>query len=293
MIEIKVEADHFIIIIKNRKVALDIELLFTARNIPFLLKAQNRVWKYKIPIKHKSFTMKEISLYQDENRPIKNAFPYKDFSFSPINFFVILCFILFHFYVKSAGVYPEFIQKGMLSANEALSGEWVRVFTSLTLHGSNLHLFSNMLLLWIFSCAISQYWGVGQAWLYILLSGGMGNLMNALLYHSNHNSIGASTAVFGALGIMSGIGARLGTVRNQSFKYRVAPLFAAICLLALLGSDPNTDIMAHAFGLISGALIGLAGKDLSKRNIVENQWVQITSFFCFSVIIITAWISQL
>ena len=293
MMEIKTEANHFIIIIKNRKVALDIELLLLARKIPFSLNAQSTVWKYTIPIKHKNFTMNEISLYQNENRPIEKAFLDNKFSFSPVNSVVVLCFILFHFIAKSEGLYQQLIQKGMLSANKALSGEWVRVFTALTLHGSALHLFSNMALLWLFSCVVSQYWGAGQAWLYILLSGGMGNLMNALFFQSNHNSIGASTAVFGALGIMSGIRVRLGTVRCQSFKYRVAPLVAAICLLALLGADPNTDIMAHAFGLISGALIGLAGKDLSKRNIIENQWIQITSFSSFSVIIITAWISQL
>lgn len=291
--EIELKADHFVIIIKNRKVALDIELLLLARKIPFSLNARNTVWKYTIPIEYKSFTMEEISLYQNENRPIKKAFSENKFSFSLVNSVVVLSIVLFHFVTKSADLYPQFIQKGMLSADEALSGEWARVFTALTLHGNGLHLFSNMVLLWLFSCAISQYWGVGQAWLYVLLSGGMGNFMNAIFFHSNHNSIGASTAVFGALGIMSGIRVRLGTVRNQSFKYRVAPLIAAICLLAFLGADPNTDIMAHAFGLISGALIGLIGKGLSKRNIIENQWVQITSFSSFSVIIITAWVSQL
>jgi len=69
--------------------------------------------------------------------------------------------------------------------------------------------------------------------------------------------LGASTAVFGAVGIL----AAFSMARNRHLPHgrRHHPMAAALALLALLGTEgKETDLGAHLFGFIFGALLGVA-----------------------------------
>ena len=72
-------------------------------------------------------------------------------------------------------------------------------------------------------------------------------------------SVGASTVVFGAIGILAAL--RIVTPRrvgSRSAKWWVA-VAASLVLLALLGTGPNADLLAHVFGLLAGGAVGLLG----------------------------------
>jgi membrane associated rhomboid family serine protease len=78
-----------------------------------------------------------------------------------------------------------------------------------------------------------------------------------LVSPSWHRAVGASTAVFAALGLLAGFGwgQRLG-VRDRRL-YRWAPLFAGICLLALLGAgNEQVDVLGHLLGFTAGTALG-------------------------------------
>ena len=82
-------------------------------------------------------------------------------------------------------------------------GEWWRAFTALTLHGDIVHLVANLASGLLFAAFVLPHLGSGITWLAIVASGAIGNLMNAWFYRGvPHNSIGSSTAVFGALGLL-------------------------------------------------------------------------------------------
>jgi membrane associated rhomboid family serine protease len=50
---------------------------------------------------------------------------------------------------------------------------------------------------------------------------------------------------------------RHGLTLREQFKYRWGPLFAGLCLLALLGAgDAHVDVLAHALGFVSGTALG-------------------------------------
>ena len=142
-------------------------------------------------------------------------------------------------------------------------GEWWRALTALVLHGDTLHLVVNLVSGLLFSAFVLPRFGTGMTWLLIALSGFFGNLANACFYQStSHNSIGSSTAVFGALGLLvsSDFIARFASPITRSRWQLVLPVGAGLALLAYLGvgeeEQSHTDYMAHLWGFIAGLLLG-------------------------------------
>lgn len=142
-------------------------------------------------------------------------------------------------------------------------GEWWRPFTGLFLHADLGHLVGNLVGGAIFGTLVARLIGPLLGWSTILASGTLGNIItSALTYPQPFNSIGASTAVFAALGILSGVGITE-TLRERArlpWLRIMAPVFAGIILLGWLGGghDPHTDVLGHVFGFSSGLAAGAA-----------------------------------
>ncbi len=144
--------------------------------------------------------------------------------------------------------------------------EWWRPFTALFLHANVGHLLGNLASGALFGMLVSKSIGPLKAWSMILLSGTVGNAITSLLtYPESFISIGASTAVFGALGILSGIGFVENFREKVSMPWvRVlAPPIAGLAMLGMLGgAEPgsNTDVLGHVFGFCAGILAGLVSR---------------------------------
>ena len=75
------------------------------------------------------------------------------------------------------------------------------------------------------------------------------------------SSLGASTAVFAALGLVTAKG-RTPHHGHRWFREFYAALIAGVLLLALLGTgDAHTDILGHALGFATGLMFGLPLRD--------------------------------
>jgi len=143
------------------------------------------------------------------------------------------------------------------SAERILNGELYRITTALLLHADGLHLVGNMVGIALFATAVCSTAGFGAGGLMILVAGMTGNLLNALLFKAGHHSIGASTAVFGAVGIAAAH-QFITKWRNTDQRLKTwIPLGGGLALLGLMGSSTNTDLTAHFFGFMTGFLIGL------------------------------------
>jgi membrane associated rhomboid family serine protease len=156
---------------------------------------------------------------------------------------------------------------GNADAGRILAGEWWRLLTALTLHADWQHLLGNLLIGAFFIVRLCRDLRSGPAWLLLLLAGGFGNLANALLQSAEHRSVGASTAIFGAVGIL----AALSMVRyRHSLRPRrrsILPVAAALGLLAMLGAGgDNTDLGAHLFGFLFGLPLGAAAELIIERH---------------------------
>lgn len=149
-------------------------------------------------------------------------------------------------------------------------GEWWRPFTGLFLHADIGHLVGNLVGGAVFGTLVARLIGPLPGWTLILASGTLGNLItSALTYPQPFNSIGASTAVFAALGILSGVGIAE-TLRERArlpWLRILAPVFAGIILLGWLGggNTPQTDVLGHVFGFSCGLATGAAAGAFEAR----------------------------
>jgi membrane associated rhomboid family serine protease len=165
---------------------------------------------------------------------------------------------------------------GVADAVTIRGGAWWRSITALCLHGDFLHLASNLAFGSVFGVMLAQSIGFGLAWLAFVVTGGVGNWLNAWLQLPPHASIGASTAVFGMLGVQ----AAHDWVRRRQLHYnlfrRWAPIAIGAALLAWLGGDgrqidanglprtigdlnaalPQIDVGAHVLGFGVGLVLG-------------------------------------
>lgn len=162
----------------------------------------------------------------------------------------------------------DFFKAGHASSLLIQQGQWWRSVTALTLHGDAFHVISNVILGSIFALALSRQIGQGLCWFLILLSGIMGNICNAFIYDSIHLSIGASTAVFGAVGLVAAL--QFFVHKQSRMQKAWAPLGAALALFGFLGTGENSDILAHFLGLASGVILGVSCGFILKRTGIPN-----------------------
>jgi rhomboid protease GluP len=146
---------------------------------------------------------------------------------------------------------------GELDAARVQAGEWWRAWTALTLHRDGPHLAANLLAGVWFGYLAGRQMGAGTAWLLTVTGAAMANLLEALSAAPEHHSVGASTAVFAALGAMAAFSWRERFALPQRWVRRWGPLIAGVVLLGWTGSGgEDTDVIAHVGGFTVGALLG-------------------------------------
>lgn len=174
--------------------------------------------------------------------------------------------------------HPWLAERGASSSIDLIEHrEWWRPMTALFLHADREHLFGNLFSGLFFSTLVASSMGAWRGWALILLCGALGNAITSLLvWPEAYRSIGASSAVFAALGILSGLGlAWMLRLRNRIPWLRVlAPLIGGIVVLGMTGSglpESNTDVLGHVFGFTSGVLAGAVTGMLSCRASSETS----------------------
>jgi rhomboid protease GluP len=178
---------------------------------------------------------------------------------------------------------------GASDAERVLHGEWWRAVTALTLHADGAHVLSNVGIGTLVIGAVMRSEGIGWGAALVLASGTTGNLLNAWAHQTLHRSVGFSTAVFGAIGILGGL-AYVHARRRASPLRPGRPAWTALAgtlaLLALLGTSEksNVDMLAHLLGGVAGLGLGLltawtrwrptsaSGQWLSGLGVVAAVW---------------------
>jgi membrane associated rhomboid family serine protease len=149
----------------------------------------------------------------------------------------------------------DWLSAGALDAGAGR--EWWRAVTALTLHLDQEHLLGNLLFGVFAGLAAGRLLGPGIAWASILGAAALANYAEILIAPATHRAVGASTAVFAALGLLAGLAWRERLTLRERRWYRWAPLIAGICLLTLLGAGTvHVDVLGHALGFLFGVGVG-------------------------------------
>jgi membrane associated rhomboid family serine protease len=234
---------------------------------------------------------RQLAEYDLENRrpPPAPALPLGD----GVNAALVYAAVLVFTYVASIrrmfGL--DWQSAGYAGSGEIAGGEWWRTLTALGLHADLGHLASNIVAGGAFGMLLSQLLGPGLAWLAIVLAACLANALNAFAHAPGHNAVGASTAVFAALGLLSALMWRRQSTRWARGLRRLLPLAAGAMLLAYMGfGGERTDVGAHVAGFAVGIVFGTGLHFISPR-IPHRRGAQAVFGAAALAVFCAAWIS--
>lgn len=183
---------------------------------------------------------------------------------------------------------------GVLEPEAIRRGEIWRGLTALGLHADAFHFLGNVLLGALFVFFLAEEIGVGLALFLAFFSGALGNVLGTFFRHLDQSVIGASNAVFAALGLLAGsaITKKTGAVGLIAQFKRWRPFVAALALLGLYGGistsaafpgaglpddeggPTNIDVYGHFCGFLAGCLVGVIfARRRAWRDRGGIQWV--------------------
>lgn len=205
----------------------------------------------------------ELARYEEENvafrrkRVLPPAAPFARAGVAAFALVLTLCFL--------AEIYAlgglDWLSAGRAHAAAIRGGELWRATTALVLHVDVPHLLSNLVFGLLFTYLLFHAYGGGLGLFALVLCGTLGNLTNAWIHRPEHLSIGASTAVFAAVGLLGSSEARARHLLAEPTTRRAAPISGALVFLLYLGvgdaqAAHDVDVLAHVFGLAWGLVLG-------------------------------------
>jgi len=192
---------------------------------------------------------------------------------------------LWAFYVVTGPAWrgSSWATAGAADADRLLHGEPWRAVTALTLHADAAHLLGNVVSCAVFVTALARLIGPGVAAVAVLVAGAGGNFLAAALRGTAYVSVGASTGIFGAIGILGG----LEFARRRGRRRAWLPLAGSLALLAMLGTSPRSDLLAHLFGLAVGVVLGVG---LGFVPLLHNRVVQAVLAGSALAVVAGAWL---
>lgn len=243
----------------DRKLAEEWELALVAQGFSPRLSRTEEGFVVSVPEEEAERAIAGLAAYEREN---PREAPERDAPAEPPNLLAGAAaggiLLLFYFVTEIWFPTAGWLERGSADADRILRGELWRALTALTLHANLGHALSNAFGIAVFLGMLSSILGPGLASALVLLAGAGGNFANALLHGSAHVSIGASTAVFGAVGMLGGLAVARRGPRKAPRRRRWAPVAAAFGLLAMLGTGgERVDVLAHLFGFLFGGILGV------------------------------------
>jgi membrane associated rhomboid family serine protease len=209
-----------------------------------------------------------------------------------------------------------FRDAGVMDAAAVSHGEWWRLFTAVFLHADPAHLAANAGVGLLLLGLVMGRYGTGVGALAAFLSGVGGNVLTWLIY-GTHRSLGASGMVMGCIGLlavqsiselfrrrvtapvpdavrsassesnMPGRRPALQSKYPHALKYVGSALAGGAMLFAYLGLSPESDVLAHFGGFVSGILLGAALALIP--HVAQRTVLNVCAGVLLSLLVILAW----
>jgi membrane associated rhomboid family serine protease len=278
----------------NRRACSDRALVLESLQIPYQIVDDDLSCALVVPDEFSARAAEELRLYDDENPARRPPRPpridYQNATPGLAAYIVTVCGIAWLAGVDALG--KDWFLAGKVDGELIRAGELWRTVTALTLHSGLKHLAGNIVFGIFFGLFAGRILGSGVAWLTIVLAAATGNLLNTLLLTPLHSSVGASTAVFAALGLVAGHVWWAKLMRQDRWPLRVGPVVGGLALLMYTGTGgPNTDIGAHLMGFVCGFGAGMLLVRVRDR--LQDPSLQKICGVAAAVFLALAWLAAL
>jgi membrane associated rhomboid family serine protease len=273
-------------------------LVLAAAGIEHQIRCAGASWSIAVWPAQRRPAIEAVALYLKEN-PDQTSNQLSLFSMGARTYsawYIAAIMVLIHLLIASGAEHQAFVQRFGADAAQITAGHIYRCVTALLLHADFQHLLGNIAGLVLFGSVAASLCGWGLGWLMILAAGASGNLVTALWYGHDHLAIGASTAIFGAVGICTAVSLWMRLWEktrdsNRSWR-RWMPLAGGLALLGLLGTSPRADLAAHLAGFVDGLILGALGQAGGQGRLLYQApaWMHWTAAMMAAAIVAAAWI---
>jgi membrane associated rhomboid family serine protease len=270
-------------------------LVLEARYVPVRVEQDSFGWRVLVPAAFFTRALREVRLFEEENSnwppPPPPVRPLEENTLSTLS--VLLLLAIFHNLTRFGVTLPghastDWFEVGNANAASILDGQWWRAVTALTLHADVSHLAGNLAIGGFIAVFLCRELGSGLSWALLLGTGILGNLTNAYLQLPAHRSVGASTAVFGAVGIFASLSAM--RYIHHPNRRGLIPAAAGLALLAALGTEgERTDLGAHLFGFLWGIGFGIVAEFRLATSGRPGRTVNALLAVASALIVVFAW----
>ena len=277
---------------RNRRACADRALVLEAAGIPHRVVDDLSGCALVVPAEYSPRAIEELRLYDEENPPVRpqKMVPFVYHNAIPGVVGYVTLVLVFAWLSWSSAFGQDWLAAGRTDGVLIREGEWWRCLTALTLHADLRHLVGNVVFGAFFGLLAGRLTGPGVAWGVVVVAAACGNLANTLLLESAHRSIGASTAVFAALGLTAGFSWRARLMAQDRWSTRFGPVIGGLALLMYTGTGgENTDIGAHLMGFVGGFAGGMLLTRLGQR--LYDDGVQKGAAVAAVAALVLAWLA--
>jgi membrane associated rhomboid family serine protease len=276
----------------NERGCAELALVLTARGIEHRRVLGPGGWELHVPAASARRAAEELAAYRAENaRKVgRRELVIVDSGWPGMLAYLAVLLLVF---VALHGDWldRDWLAAGRLDTGAFLTGQWWRAVTALTVHVDLDHLLGNLAFGAFFGYFAGRYLGRGIGWLAIVGAAALGDALDALVQGPGHASLGASTAVFAAVGLMSAYTWRRGFWKPTPWRSRITPIIAGLGLLAFTGTGgENTDLVAHLAGFGMGLVTGLSLARLATQRLLRSRRAQAWCAGTTVAAVVVAWI---
>jgi len=242
--------------------------VLSAAGLDYRLSCRHGVWQLHIPHEQARMATAEIDAFERDETAATPGVPPPRLTPAGTRrmarwsaFWCAYGLVWFHLWLGAFDGSNPMHAAGAMSRTEWLKGDWWRSITALTLHSGLVHLAANTVFIYFVGQAVLGELGRGLGLALILAGAVLGNTLAVLFADSDYRSVGASTACFAALGVISILQAGTLYRRYRSWlqvrRRAWIPLASGLALLGITGTAPGSDIGAHLFGFMAGGMLAL------------------------------------
>lgn len=245
--------------VRSRRQAMDWSLVLISQGIESAIEPAELAngWVLVVAAADYERALDAIRQYRAENR----SWPWQREVVLPEILFDTGCFVwalLLAVFHALTWRMPALRTAGLMDNAAVSHGEVWRLFTAVLLHENAGHLASNLAVGCVLLGLVMGRFGTGIGLLAAYLAGVGGNVVVWLACPASHRSLGASGMVMGALGLLAVQSFTRWQGGARAAKTLLTAVAGGALLFVLIGMSPDTDVVAHGGGFVTGLVFGLA-----------------------------------